>query len=118
MNHVDAGHRLEQLSVDMGYAPGATRRHVELAWIDLGIGNELRNGLGWNRWINQHDERHPNSTRDGHDVADKIETKLVEQRVIDGVRRCDKEKCVAIGWRAHHCLSWPDWLRRQVGSQQ
>ena len=37
-------------------APVAGRRHVDLARIGFGIGDELGNGLGRNRWIDHHDE--------------------------------------------------------------
>src|SRR5262249_59742832 len=89
----------------MGSAPAAARSHVELARIGLGIRNKLGKGFGWNRWIDQHDEGHPDSARDWRDVADEIETEVVVKRVIERVRRCDKEKRIAIGWRAHDCLS-------------
>ena len=48
VHHVDAGHHLEQLAGDMDAAAVAGRRHVDLARIGLGIGDELGNGLGWN----------------------------------------------------------------------
>ena len=51
VNHVDAGHHLEQLAGHMGRGPDAGRRHVDLARIGLGIGDELGNRLGRNRWI-------------------------------------------------------------------
>ena len=55
VDHVDAGHHLEQLAGHMGRGPVAGRRHVELARIGLGIGDELGNRLGRNRWIHHHD---------------------------------------------------------------
>ena len=55
VTHVDAGHHLEQLAGDVVRRPVASRRHVELAGIGLGIGDELGNGLGRNRWIHLHD---------------------------------------------------------------
>ena len=44
VNQFDAGHHLEQLAEDMGRASVATRRHIDLAWIGFGIGDELREG--------------------------------------------------------------------------
>src|SRR5262245_3093649 len=89
----------------MGGTPGAGRRHVELAGIDLGIGDELRKRFGWNRWIDHHDEGRSDSARDRRDVADEIETEVVVKRVVERVCGCDKEKRTAVGWRAHDCLS-------------
>ena len=58
VDHVDAGHHLEQLAGHMGRGPVAGRRHVDLARIGLGIGDELGNRLGRNRWIDHHDVGH------------------------------------------------------------
>jgi hypothetical protein len=41
VDHVDAGHHLEQFSGDVFRAPDAGRSHVELARIYLGVCNEL-----------------------------------------------------------------------------
>ncbi len=57
MNHVDTGHHLEQLAGHMGRAPDAGRPHADFGRIGLGIGDELKNRLGWNGWIDHHDER-------------------------------------------------------------
>ena len=84
--------------------PPAARRHVELARIGLGIRNKLGKGFGWNRWIDQHDEGRAVDARNWRDVAYEIEIEVVVKRVIERVRRCDKEKRVAIGWRAHDRL--------------
>src|SRR5262245_65757730 len=81
----------------MGSAPAAARRHVELARIGLGIRNKLGKGFGWNRWIDQHDEGRAVDARNWRDVAYEIEIEVVVKRVIERVRRCDKEKRVANG---------------------
>ena len=39
-------------------------RHIDLARIGLGIGDELGNGFGWKRWVYLHDERHADDARD------------------------------------------------------
>ena len=56
VDHVDAGHHLEQLARQMARGPVAGRRHVDLARIGLGIGDELGNRLGRERWIDRHDD--------------------------------------------------------------
>ena len=48
VKHVDAGHQLGQFGRDMGRGPVARRGDVEFAGIGFGIGDELRNCLGWN----------------------------------------------------------------------
>jgi hypothetical protein len=37
MNHIDAGHHLEQLASQMGHRAVASRRHIDLARIGLGV---------------------------------------------------------------------------------
>ena len=51
VHHVDAGHHLEQLAGHVREPADAGRRHVDLARIGLGVGDELGNRLGRNRWI-------------------------------------------------------------------
>src|SRR5262249_14928496 len=46
VNHVDAGHHLEQLAVQMRPTSDAYRRHADLARIGFGISDEFRDGLG------------------------------------------------------------------------
>ena len=85
VNHVDAGHHLEQLAGYMGGVPVPARRHVDLARIGLGIGDELGNRLGRNRWIHHHDMGRADDARDRRDVADEIEIELVVERRVDRV---------------------------------
>jgi hypothetical protein len=49
-----AHQRADVLAGHMGDISVAARRHVGLAWIGLGIGNELKNRLGGNRWVCLH----------------------------------------------------------------
>src|SRR5262245_39726922 len=98
----------------MGRASNGARRNVDLAWISLGISDELGNRLGRNRWMHHQDGGHDNNAGDRRDVADKIETKLFVQRSIDRVCRSDKKERVAIRGRTHDGLggyiatsTWP-----------
>ena len=84
--------------------PNAGRRHVDLARIGLGIGDELGNRLGRNRWIDHHDEGRADDARDRRDVADEIEIELVVERRVDRVRRQDQEQRIAVRRRAHDRL--------------
>src|SRR4051812_38873617 len=88
----------------MGGASDAARSHVELARMCLGMGDELRNGLGRNRWIHQHDKGLTRDPRDWRNVADEVEVELLVERGIDRVCRSDREKRISIGCRAHDRL--------------
>ena len=46
VDHVDAGHHLEQLAGQMARAPAAAEAKSDLAGIGLGVGNEFGNRLG------------------------------------------------------------------------
>jgi hypothetical protein len=58
-------------------AATADGRHVDLARVGLGIGDEFGNRLGRKRRVHHHDDRQTHDTRDGRDVANEIETELV-----------------------------------------
>ena len=45
MNHLDAGHHVEQIAGQMNRRPDARRRKIDLARSDPGIGDELGNGM-------------------------------------------------------------------------
>ena len=89
----------------MGGSSAAGRRHRELAWIGLGIGDEVGNRPNRNRWIYLQDTGCSEEAGDRDDVAAEIETKLFVQRRIDRVCRSDEEQSVTIRSRAHGCLS-------------
>src|SRR5262245_15610328 len=64
----------------MARGTDAARRHADLARIGLGIGDELGDRLGWNRWIDHHDFGHPDDARDRRDVAQEIEIEVAVKR--------------------------------------
>jgi hypothetical protein len=84
----------------MSRGPVPRRRHIELAGIGLGVGDEFGDRLGRNRWIYQHHERHADDCADRRDVADEIETELVVQCRVDGVRRTVEEERVTVRRRS------------------
>ena len=43
---------------------------VDLARIGLGVGDELRDGVGWNGWIDHHDIRGAANARGRRNIAD------------------------------------------------
>src|SRR6516165_9253621 len=90
VNEIDAGHHLEKLAGNMDRRSCTARRHIDLARISLGIGDELGNGFGWNRWIYLHDERHADDAGDRRDVGHEIEIQVFIERYIDSVARSDQ----------------------------
>src|SRR5215472_2968274 len=80
------------------------RGEIDLAGIGLGIGDELGNCFGWNRWMHRYDVSLPVNACDRRDVADEIETELVIERGVDGVPTADYEQRVAVSGRAHDRL--------------
>ncbi len=84
--------------------PDAGRRHVDLARIGLGVGDELGNGLGRNRWMYLHDVGRADDARDRRDVADEIEIELVVERRVDRIRRTDQQQRIAVRRRTHDRL--------------
>src|SRR5262245_3050342 len=71
----------------MGWGPGTARRHMDLARICLGIGDELGNRLGRNRRVHHHDGGISDDARDGRNVADEIVVELVVQCRVDRVEK-------------------------------
>jgi hypothetical protein len=63
MNHVDAGHRLKQLALQMGGGSDTTRRHGDLAGIGLGGGDQLLDVVGGK--VRPRDDDFSPSVRDG-----------------------------------------------------
>src|SRR5215470_7304102 len=88
----------------MGGSSDTARRHGDLARIGLGIGDELGNCFGRNRWMHRYDVRLPVNACDRRDVADEIETELVIERGVDGVPTADYEQRVAVRRCAHDRL--------------
>src|SRR6266853_1917121 len=84
--------------------PGASRRHVDLARVGFGIGDELRNTPGRKRRIDLHDEGHAVGARDRSDIADEIEIELFVERRVDHIWRTDQEERIAVRGRTHDRL--------------
>src|SRR5262249_40647554 len=81
----------------MGWGPGTARCHVELARMGLGVGDELGNRLGRDRWIHYQDLGCADDGRDRRDVADEVEIDLVVERGVDRVVTTDKGRGEAVG---------------------
>jgi len=88
----------------MGWGSVAGRCHADLAWISLGIGDELGNCSSWHRWTHHHDEGLAVDARHRRDVADEIEIQLIVKRRVDRCCRADLKERVAIRWRTHDRL--------------
>src|SRR5262249_20855933 len=67
--------------MDRTAIPG--RRHIDFAWICLGISDELRHGSRWDGWIEYHDIWHAEKTADWSEVAGEIVRKLLVERRFD-----------------------------------
>src|SRR5262249_597611 len=80
---------LKKLAGKMEGCPDTTRRHGELAGIGLGIGNELRNGCDWDRWIHLHYKGATDHARNRRNVADEIKIEPLVERCINRRRRAD-----------------------------
>src|SRR5215510_15578163 len=98
----------------MAGSSDAGRPETDLARIGLGVRRELGNRRVGNRWTYHYDEGEANDARDGRDVAQKNEIKLVVEGRIDRVCRTDHEEHVAVWRRPHDCLganicsgAWP-----------
>jgi hypothetical protein len=76
---------LEQFTGNMISGTDAGRRHVNLAGIGLGVGDELGSRLDRDGWIHLHDKRLAVHPRDRDDVADQIEIKFLVERGVDSV---------------------------------
>src|SRR5262245_18643835 len=103
MCHIDLRHRLEQLAGQMSWISVASRRHVYLCRIRLGIGNEFGKRLGRNGWMHQHDQGSADHANH-RNVADEIEIELVIQCRVDCGSSVKPEKRIAISWRTYHCF--------------
>jgi hypothetical protein len=104
VQHVDAGHHLEQLAADVDRGSNAGRSHIELARIGFGIGNEFSDRLGRNRRIDDHHERLATNAGDRRNIANEVVIELWVERGIDGVARTDKQECVSVGGSIHDHL--------------
>src|SRR5260221_865904 len=96
VDQIDTGHHLELFAEDMRHGPAAGRSHVDLARIPLGVGNELRDRLGWNGWIDHHDIEGAANARDRRDIADEIEIELLAERRVHRVRHSDEQERIAV----------------------
>src|SRR5262249_42636085 len=76
VSQVHAGHHLEDFTKDVLRRAVAGRRHINLTRIGLGIGDELRNGPGWDRRMNDSRMRGPHDGDDGRVVGDKIKSEI------------------------------------------
>ena len=55
VNHFDTGHHLEQLAGHVaGVVPMPADAMLILPGVGFGVGDELGNRLGWNRWMHHH----------------------------------------------------------------
>ena len=87
VDHVDAGQHLEQFAGHVDRRAVAGRRHVELAGIGLGVGDQFGDRLDRQRRVHHHHVGKADDARDRLDIAQEIEIELVVERGVDGVGR-------------------------------
>src|SRR5258708_39630517 len=88
----------------------AIGRHIDLTGVCLGVSNELRNGLGGDRWIDDHEKRGPVDASNRCDVEEKSKIEVVIERRVDRKRPGGCKKRITIQGRLH------DGLGRDIGS--
>src|SRR5262245_57426282 len=80
----------------MRHGPATGRSHVDLAGIGLGVGDELRDRLGWTRSIEHHDIKGAANARHWRYRAKEIEIELFVERLVHRVRQGDKQERVSV----------------------
>ena len=86
MNHLDAGHQLEQLAGHMMRRPDAGGGEIDLAGVGFRIRYEIRQRPHRKRGIYLDDEGRASEARNRSDVPRKHEIELLIECRIDGVR--------------------------------
>src|SRR5262245_31490640 len=82
VDHVDAGHHIEELARNVRRRTDAGGCKIDLARIGLRVSDELWNRVGRNAYVDFHDVGHADDARDRCDALYKIE---VEAAVEGGV---------------------------------
>src|SRR5262249_32970597 len=96
VDQVDARHHLEPFAEDMGHGPAAGRSHVDLARIGLGVGDELRDSLGWKGGMDPHEIRGAADARDRRYFADEVKIELLVERRVHRVRQPHEQERMAV----------------------
>ena len=85
VQHLDAGHALEQRGAQMIGRAGPGRRIGDLAGIGLGVGDELRDRVRRHRRVHHHGVGHVGEQRDRREILHAVERHGGEQSVVHGV---------------------------------
>ena len=99
VNHVDAGHHLEQLARHVRWRAGAGRGHADLARIGLGVGDELGDRFGRKRWVRRPSPAgNRSSPATGAISRNEVERKRCRYSVALIARGCrNEQQRVAVG---------------------
>jgi hypothetical protein len=92
---------LKSFAGDVIDAADPWRRHVDLARIALGIGDEFGNCFGRHGWIHHHHRGNAKNAGNRLDVALKVEVQRVVKRRVDRVGLGDPQQRVAVGGCVH-----------------
>ena len=98
----------------MARGSDAAHAQAELAWVGLGVRDEVRKRRRRNRRMHDQSIRLTTDARDRDDVVRDVEFELLVERCVDHVRRAERQQRVTIRWRAHDQLgadgpagTWP-----------
>src|SRR5262245_48780979 len=89
----------------MGRGPAAGRSYIHLARIGLGVGDELRDRLGWNGRIDHHDIRSAANALNRRYFPDEIEIELLIERRVHRVRYTDQQERITVRRCPHDAFS-------------
>jgi len=85
VHEIDAGHHLEHLAGELVARANPAGPHVDLAGMGLGIGDELRDRVHWQRRSHLQHKGVERDARDGCAVAEEVELEIVVERRIAGI---------------------------------
>jgi hypothetical protein len=88
---------LEQLARQVRGRPGSERGHGDLARIGLGVGDQLGDAPGWERWMRNQHHGVNHETANRRDVAPHVEWQVLEYAGVDERRRPIEQQRVAVG---------------------
>src|SRR5215212_5538503 len=88
----------------MRSASVTSRRHVNFAWIGLGISDELGNTLCGKSRLHHHDAGLAADAHDGRNITNEIQIELFIKCRVDRIRRIYQEQGVAVRRCVHDCL--------------
>ena len=97
MDQIELGRAPEQLGGEMGRGAVAGGRKADLAWVGLGMRDELLDRTGRRGVRHHHDDGVEDHERDRGEVGDRIVAELWREEDIGGLKVTREEHGVAVG---------------------